>query len=71
MAYETGDTPPYTTKIDNTGTYKYIGEAIPGTATSAANWRILRITLATNNIDWAGGASFSQVWDNHTSLTYV
>lgn len=70
MAYEFGDVPTYLTKYNDTGTYTYIGEAVPGTATSAASWRIQRITAATGNIDWAGGASFNQVWDNRASLVY-
>lgn len=70
MAYEHGDSPPYTTKIDDTGTYKYVGEAIPGTATSSARWRIMRVTNATGNIDWAAHGDFRSVWDDRASLSY-
>ena len=70
MAYEQGDTPAYVVKVDDAGTYVYFGEAVPGTATSAAKWRIHRITSATGNIDWARLAAFNQIWDNRASLTY-
>lgn len=58
-------------KIDDTGTYKYIGEAAPGSATSAAVWRIQRITNADSTIVWADGdGDFDNVWDNRASLSY-
>lgn len=56
-----------------TGT-KYIGEAVPNTATSAAGWRIQKMVTSgtTTTITWAGGGSrFDQIWDNRASLTYV
>lgn len=61
----------YTTQIDNTGTYTYIGEAGPGTPTAAASWRIGRVTNSTGVILYAASARFTQIWDNHTSLTYI
>lgn len=64
------------TIVEDTGVggITYIGEAIPGTATSAAGWRIQRITVAgtTTTIEWVGsGSKFNQIWDNRTSLSYV
>lgn len=61
-----------TTLIDSTTTagYTYIGEAVPGTATSAASWRVARITDATGSMYYAGG-QFDQIWDNRASLTYA
>ena len=64
----------YTTRsdyIDAATTYE--GEAVPGTATSSAIWRIKKI--ATNagdvTVTWAdGNANFDNVWDNRVSLTY-
>jgi hypothetical protein len=54
---------------DDTGIYTYLGEAIPGTATSAAEWRIQRITNADSTIVWAdGNGSFDNVWDDHATL---
>ena len=61
-----------TTRIVDTGTYKYIGEATPGTPTSAAGWRITRIINATGEMAPAGNVGdFDQVWDNRASLTYT
>ena len=51
----------------------YIGQALPGSATSSAVWRIRKITEITGgtSVDWAGGTSlFDQVWDDRLSLTY-
>jgi len=55
-------------------TTTYIGEAVTNAATSAAAWRIQRISVSgtITTIEWAGGGSrFDQVWDNRASLTYV
>lgn len=57
-------------KIDDAGTYKYVGEAAPGKATSEPVWRIMRITNATGDIQHADVGRFSQVWDNRASLSY-
>lgn len=52
----------------------YVGEALPGTLTSAASWRVKRITLAADTdleILYADGSdAFNQIWDNRLSLTY-
>lgn len=64
----------YTKLIDTDGNYTYIGEAIPGTATTAASWRIQRVDAANDpdlEIKWAdSSADFDQVWDDRTTLTY-
>ncbi len=57
--------------MDDTGTYKYMGEADPGTATSAATWAISRLTVATGSMLFAAGGAFTQIWDNRASLTYA
>jgi len=51
----------------------YIGNTKPGTATSAALWRIRRITKASSvlTIEFAEGAdTFTNIWDSRTSLNY-
>lgn len=52
----------------------YKGEAIPGAAESASVWRISKVTFLSDGDSikqWAGGvADFTQVWDDHLSLTY-
>lgn len=62
--------PVMTTLIDETGTYTYVGEALPGTLTSAAAWLICRITNASGSTYQSSG-KFDQVWDNRaTSVSY-
>lgn len=41
--------------IYNDGTYKYFGEAAPGTALDAKQWRVSRMVIATSQIQYAGG----------------
>lgn len=56
-------------------TFTYHGEALPGTASSAAAWLIWRETNSNGNIDHAASsgrpAGFQSVWDNAIALTYV
>ena len=52
---------------------EYFGWAKTGTATSAASWKIMRITYTGNDyvVEWAGGTQlYNSVWDNRGSLTY-
>lgn len=66
-----GSTSQYTLRVDDGDTYMYIGQATPGTATSAASWRIKRLTQADLTIVWADGdSSFNNVWDDHATLSY-
>lgn len=55
-----------------TGGVVYVGYADPGTATSAASWRIKKIDTSNYPITtWAdGNSNFDNVYDNRTSLTY-
>jgi hypothetical protein len=52
----------------------YIGEAVPGSATSAALWLIKKINITGGfvSILCANGSSdYNQIWDDRSSLTYV
>lgn len=68
----------YSKKVDfvDASDLIYIGEALPGTATSSATWRIKRINTnaGTDNdieIKYADGDSdFNNIWDDHLSLAY-
>lgn len=61
----------YTLRYDEGATYTYIGHAVPATATSAASWRIKRLTNSDNTTIYAdGNANFDNVWDNRASLSY-
>lgn len=60
--------------IYNDGTYKYFGEAAPGTATTAAAWRVSRMKISNSQIQWVDGGNFSQVYDVEVTiknLTYA
>ena len=44
-------------------TYKYFGEAVPGTALSAAVWRVSRMRITDKYVQWAdGNGNFDNVF---------
>jgi len=59
--------------IDDSTLYR--GEAVPGSAESAAVWRIRKITIAVDNDvseTWAdGNDNFDKAWLDRESLIYV
>lgn len=60
---------------DANSNLQYYGEAMPGSATSAAVWRIKKLTYDSSNnllsILWADGDDqMDNIWDNYASLTY-
>lgn len=66
-----------TTRTDTDGATPetiYRGKALPGTVTSAAQWRIEEITIAADGdvaILFAdGNDSYDNIWDNRASLSY-
>ena len=66
-----------TTKIEYSGDNAiYIGEAIPGVATSYNEWRIKKYTYDANgkvtDIQWASAESinFTVNWDSRATYTY-
>lgn len=62
----------YALRYDEGATYTYIAEAVPGSATGSAVWRIKRLTNADNTIGWADGVStFTKIYDNRASFTYT
>ena len=56
----------------------YVGNAQPGTVTSAASWRVQRVTVTTDgggnddvSVQWADGNNqYDNVWDNRAALAY-
>jgi hypothetical protein len=68
----------YNKEIDEiTGGDLYVGEALPGTLTSEAKWRIQFVdftksgSLEDISITWAdGNALFDNIWDNRLGLSY-
>ena len=74
-AYDNGA--PYTQKLDySSGTTPiYIGWTDPGQPTSAARWKIQKLTYDgsgnVTDVKWANGVpNFIFVWDNRTTYTY-
>ena len=62
---------PTATRVDDTGTYIYMGWAEPGASDSGGVWRIARIDTSGNRV-WADGDSlYDNIWDNRTGLSYV
>jgi hypothetical protein len=67
----------YTKLIDDVSTTStlYLGEAVPESVESDAVWRIQKIVFDANgNVDsvrFAGTGTFTQIWDNRTSLIYL
>jgi len=58
-------------KVDSNTTY--VGEAVIGTATSKAKWRIKKLTTSgtvTQILYADGNDNFDNIWDNRTSLDY-
>lgn len=62
---------------DPTNDFIYIGDAVPGSLTSAAAWRIQRVEFTNPGVDddievlWAdGNNNFDNIWDNHLVLSY-
>ena len=64
----------YTLRLDEADSSTvYVGEAITGSATSGAVWRIKRILTSGTvlSILFAdGNTNFDNVWDNRGSLSY-
>ncbi len=63
----------YALKFDDSASpVLYLAEGPTGAATSAALWRIMRITTSSGVvIEWADGNDlFDNVWDNRASLSY-
>lgn len=63
---------------ENGGDTLYVGDALPGTATSSATWRIKRITFTVDGsgntdsvTEWAdGNSNRDNIWDNRAALSY-
>jgi hypothetical protein len=65
----------YTKLLDQySTTVLYLGEALPETLETAPLWRIQRIIFDSNGdvdeVRFANGGEFNQIWTNRYSLTY-
>jgi len=64
----------YALKVDDQGTFLYLGQAAPGSLGSQSVWLIQKIEYTSTQVDilFANGSSeFNSIWDNRASLTYV
>lgn len=62
---------PETVRIEDTGTYVYMGWAIPGSAEADAVWRIARVDTSGNKLYADGDALYNNIWNNRASLSYA
>ena len=64
----------YAKQVDFVGdSIIYRGEAVAGTATSAPNWRIRKVSIVNDDISetWAdGNTNFDNVWESRAILIY-
>ena len=61
----------FITKFADTGTYEYIGNAVPGSSDSSGVWQIKRITVASGDILFASGnLKFDKIWDDRAGYGY-
>jgi len=74
---DVSEMPQYIKQVDfdDSNNYIYTGEALPGTATSAASWRITRVEFVGSDEDVVklyadGDANFDNIWDNRGVLAY-
>jgi len=72
-SYDNGS--PYTQKLEYSGgLVVYIGWTDPGQPTSAARWKIQKLTYSADgvtDVKWANGVpTFTNIWDNRTSYVY-
>lgn len=58
-------------KTENTGTYTYYGEAVPGSADGDAVWQLSRKTNADGTILYKSAGAFSNTWTDRASGTYA
>jgi len=71
-AYQRTQKANETVRVDDAGTYVYVGYAVVGSPTSTAVWKIKRIKT-TNVVEvlYAGGTAFyNSIWNNRASLSY-
>ena len=64
-------TTAYDSRFEDTGTYMYVGEAVPGSSESSTVWRIKRYVNTTLSGTYADGvATFTKSWTNRATYTY-
>jgi len=69
----TANATAYATRLEEvSSTLSYIGDAVPGTATATAAWRVKRLdTSAGVVLTYAdGNANFDNTWDGRAGFSY-
>jgi len=71
-AYQRTQKANETVRVDDAGTYVYVGYAVVGSPTSTAVWKIKRIkTTNVVEVTYAGGTAFyNSVWNDRLTLSY-
>lgn len=60
----------FSVRIDEVGDITYIGEAHPGTLTSASEWRIKKVDNDESITYADGNDDFNNIWDNRLAYAY-
>lgn len=69
--------PQLSVLLDEVGDFLYVGEAVPGTASSAPSWRIFRVdnnpagAEETTKLYANSSINFDQIWDDRLSFSYA
>lgn len=72
LGIEVKDSPLAKLYDDTASPITYLGEALPGSLTGSAIWRVSKIDITAGVITtWAdGNSNFDNIWSNRASLTY-
>lgn len=55
-------------EIYEDATYKYFGEAVPGSGLSEAVWRVSRMAKTGSRVQWVDKGAFSQVYTDLSTV---
>jgi hypothetical protein len=58
--------------VEQSGNYYYVAYSLPGTATSASNWKIKRVDVSNPiTTKWADGSTlYNKKWDDRATYSY-
>ncbi len=70
------DSPAYRTEIEEDSVdadIKYVGNALPGSATSDPVWQIMKLDKSASPLSrtWANAGEFTATWDDRETETYT
>lgn len=58
--------------VEQSGNYYYVAYSLPGTATSASNWKLKRVDVSNPiTTKWADGSTlYNKKWDDRATYSY-